>query len=293
MAAITGHDVGVPEGDTVWLAGARMRAVLAGHTLTRGELRVPRLATRSLDGRHVDDVVSRGKHLLTRLSGGETLHTHFRMDGAWHLYRVGEPWRGGPGWQVRAVLATADWQVVGYRLPVVELVPTSRESDVVGHLGPDILGDDWDSDVALARLLADPSRPIGPALLDQRVMAGLGNLYRTELCFLIGVTPWTPVGELGDPARVPALAHRLLMANRDRYEQITTGRSGPAYHHWVFERRTCLRCAGPVATAFQGPQGQERITYWCPSCQSGPAPPPGRVRTAGPRTSSGAPRSRP
>lgn len=282
----------MPEGDTVWLAGRRLHAALAGQSLVQGDLRVPRYATRSLAGRQVLEVVSRGKHLLTRLSDAQTLHTHLRMDGAWHLYRRGQRWTGGPAWQVRVVVATTSTQAVGYRLPVVDLVPTSREDTVVGHLGPDLLGPDWDSARALVRLLAEPSRPIGPVLLDQQVMAGLGNLYRTELCFLIGVTPWTPIGEVDDPARIPALAHRLLMANRDRYEQITTGRSGPAHHHWVFERRRCLRCGTAVSTAWQGPPTRQRITYWCPSCQAGPSPPPGQVMPAGRRTSTGAARSR-
>jgi formamidopyrimidine-DNA glycosylase len=283
----------VPEGDTVWLTARRLHHALAGDSLVRGELRVPQHATADLAGFEVLEVVSRGKHLLTRLSEGVTLHTHLRMDGSWHLYRTSERWRGGPGWQVRAVLATTRWQAVGYRLSVVELLPTSREPDVVGHLGPDVLGDNWDPDEALRRLLADPGRPIGVTLLDQRVMAGLGNLYRTELCFLLGVTPWTEVGALVDPQRVPHLAHRLLMANRDRVEQVTTGSMRPDRQHWVFERRQCGRCGTPVARARQGSAPRDRLTYWCPACQSGPSPVPEQIRRAGPRTSSGAARSRP
>lgn len=263
----------VPEGDTVWLAARRLRENLADTTLVRADLRVPRLSEADITGRCVLDVVSRGKHLLIRLSDSQTLHTHFRMDGSWHLYRHGTPWRGGPSWQIRAILSNSDWDAVGYRLPVIDLVPTEQEDRVVGHLGPDVLGPDWDPAEAFRRLLADPAREIGPALLDQRVMAGLGNLYRTEVCFVLGVTPWTTVGELPDPAAVPRLAHRMLMANRDRYEQITTGQSGRGRHHWVFERRTCLRCSAAVSTALQGPPTQQRLTYWCPQCQRGPAPP--------------------
>ncbi len=288
----------MPEGDTVWLAARRLHQALAGHTLVRGELRVPAHATADLAGLDVLEVVSVGKHLLTRMSDGSTLHTHLRMDGAWHLYRAGDRWRGGPAWQVRAVLGTQESEAVGYRLGVVELLPRSREHEVVGHLGPDILGEDWDPAEALRRLLADPSRPVGVALLDQRVMAGLGNLYRTEICFVLGVTPWTPVGTLTDPARIPDLARRMLMVNRDRPEQVTTGSMRPDRRHWVFERRTCARCGSPVATARQGPATQERITYWCPVCQSGPVPGSDvaqgldEVRPAGRRTSSGAARSR-
>lgn len=282
----------MPEGDTVWLAAHRMQRALGGQTLVHGELRVPAHATANLSGLDVIEVVSIGKHLLTRLSGGLSLHTHLRMDGAWHLYRVGERWRGGPAWQVRVVLGTTRWDAVGYRLGVVELLPRSREQDVVGHLGPDILGDDWDPAEAVRRLMADSSRSVGAALLDQRVMAGLGNLYRTEICFVLGVTPWTPVGTLTDPARVPDLARRMLMVNRDRPEQVTTGSARPDQRNWVFERRSCARCGGPVATARQGPVTQERITYWCPTCQTGPGPGPDDVRTSARRTSTGAARSR-
>jgi endonuclease-8 len=262
----------MPEGDTVWLAAQRLHRALAGDVLVRGELRVPRHATDDLSGRTVLEVVSRGKHLLMRLSGDLTLHTHLRMDGSWHLYRPGDPWRGGPHWQVRALLQTEQWQAVGFRLGVVELLPTAAETRVVGHLGPDLLGDDWDAAEAVRRLRADPERAVGVALLDQRALAGLGNLYRTELCFLRGRTPWTPVGELGDLPDWVDLAHRLLLANRDRAEQVTTGRAGRATRHWVFERTTCLRCGTRVGTALQGPPTRARITYWCPKCQRGPTP---------------------
>lgn len=261
----------MPEGDTVWLAGKRLNQRFASTNLVRGDLRVPRLSTRPLDGLTVREVVSRGKHLLTRLSDGQTLHTHFRMDGTWHLYRTGQRWRGGPQWQIRAVLSNTEWDAVGYRLPVLELLPTRDEHRVVGHLGPDLLGEDWDPADARRRLEGRRDDEIGHVLLDQTVMAGLGNLYRTELCFLLGVTPWTPTRQV-DLARVPALAHSLLTANRERYEQITTGQSGRGRHHWVFERRTCLRCGTPVATGLQGPPTQQRLTYWCPRCQTGPAP---------------------
>lgn len=183
----------MPEGDTVWLAARRLRAALAGRPLARAELRVPQLAHVELTGRVVNDVVSRGKHLLTRLIGGgqapATLHTHFRMDGSWHLYPPGQRWHGGPLWQVRAILANLEWEAVGYRLPVVELLPTAEESRVVGHLGPDVLGPNWDPGEAVRRLAAEPDRELGQALLDQRVLAGVGNLYKTELCFLRGHSP--------------------------------------------------------------------------------------------------------
>ncbi len=111
------------------------------------------------------------------------------MDGAWHLYRHGDRWRGGPEWQVRVLLENDAWQAVGYRLPVVELLPRDHEGDAVGHLGPDLLGPDWDPEEAVRRLAADPDREIGPALLDQRNLAGIGNLYQAEVCFLLRRLP--------------------------------------------------------------------------------------------------------
>jgi len=172
----------MPEGDTVWLAGRRLHDALAGRVLTRTDFRVPQLATADLTGRTVTDVVSRGKHLLFRIDDGLTLHTHFRMDGAWHLYRHGDRWRGGPEWQVRLLLANDTWQAVGYRLPVVELLARDHEGDAVGHLGPDLLGPDWDPDEAVRRLAADPDREIGPALRDL-VVRGLVRVVDLLLMF--------------------------------------------------------------------------------------------------------------
>ncbi len=273
----------MPEGDTVWLAAQRLHAALAGQVLVRSDFRVPSLAEVDLSGRAVLQVVPRGKHLLTRLEGGLTLHTHFRMDGSWHLYRPGERWTGGPEWQVRAVLETPERLAVGYRLPVVELLPTEREDDVVGHLGPDVLGPDWDAAEALRRLLAEPGREVGMALLDQRNLAGLGNLYRTEALFLQGLTPWVPVGEVPDLAALVERGRRLMTANRGRWEQTTTGSLRAGEMHWVFERtgRPCRRCGARVVTAEQGAAPRARLSYWCPHCQRGPAPapqpPPGRA----------------
>jgi endonuclease-8 len=264
----------MPEGDTVWLIARRLREALVGKALVRSDLRVPQLATTDLSGHTVQDVVPRGKHLLARLDGGITLHSHLRMDGSWHIYGSGERWRGGPEWQVRAVLATADRTAVGYRLPVLDLLATSGEEEAVGHLGPDLLGPDWDPAEAVRRLLADPSRPVGEALLDQRNLAGIGNVYKCELCFLRGVTPWTPVGDVPSPDRLAALAQKLLEANKGRHGHITTGDTRRGRSHWVYDRahRPCLRCGTPVRIADLRPAGEARLTYWCPRCQRGPAP---------------------
>ena len=261
----------MPEGDTVFLAATRLRRALAGQVLTRTDFRVPRFATADLAGRTVDDVVSRGKHLLFRIGGGVTLLTHFKMAGSWHLYRPGERWRG-PDWQVRVLLETTPWIAVGFRLAVVELVETARELRVLGDLGPDPLGEEWDAAEALRRLLAQPDRPIGEALLDQRVMAGPGNVWRNELCFLRGLDPWMPVSRVPQPERLIALVHALFAANRTTGSQVTTGDLRPGRTRWVYERggQPCRRCGSPIR--MRGPRGPERVTYWCPRCQPGSTP---------------------
>ncbi|WP_228988639.1 Fpg/Nei family DNA glycosylase [Streptomyces sp. DH8] len=306
----------MPEGDTVLQTATRLHTALAGRVLVRSDLRVPRFATADLTGRTVLGVTARGKHLLTRIEGGLTLHSHLRMDGVWQVYAPDERWRGGPGHQIRAVLGNVEHTAVGYRLPVLELLRTDEESRAVGHLGPDLLGPDWDRPLALERLLAAPERPIGEALLDQRNLAGIGNVYKCELCFLARVTPWLPVGALPDGVlpRLVTAAERLLHANRDRPTRTTTIASelrsppsrcpepapgapaapGTASHPspdpaapgagrpralppvrvreplYVYGRgrRPCLRCGTPIRRADQ----DDRPTYWCPVCQSGPTP---------------------
>ena len=258
----------MPEGDTAYLACRRMDAALAGHRLTRSDLRVPRHATADLSGRRVEGVVARGKHLLHRIEGGLTLHTHLDMEGAWHLYRPGDRWRR-PAFQARVVLATETYEAVGFSLGTVDLVATEREHEIVGHLGPDLLGDDWDPDEAARRLAADPNTAIGEALLDQRLMAGLGNVYRSEVCYLAGISPETPVGGC-DLDHVVALSKRLIEANRATGNQITTGDARPGRGRWVYgrDRRPCRRCGTPVV---KRSSASGRPLYLCPSCQPGSA----------------------
>ena len=217
---------GMPEGDSVFKTARRLREALAGGELTRCDLRVPKLATVDLTGKVVEAVQPRGKHLLIRFSNGWTLHSHLRMDGAWKVFAPGEQWRGGRTHEIRAILGTARYTAVGFRLPVLELLRTAEESRVVGHLGPDLLDPDWtpaSADEAVSRLRADPGRTIGEALLDQRNLAGIGNIYKSELCFLCKVTPWTEVGNVPDLWHLVALARKLLLANRDRPMRVTTG----------------------------------------------------------------------
>lgn len=246
-----------------------MRAALAGRGLTRSDFRVPRYATLDLSGRRVEDVVSHGKHMLIRVEGGLTIHTHYRMEGSWHLYRPGERWQG-PAWQVRAVLENEAWVAVGFRLAVLDVVRSAEESAVVGHLGPDPLAADWDADEALRRLLADPQRSISEALLDQRVIAGIGNVYRCEICFLRGIDPWTPVADVPDPQALLRLTKRLFDANRTIGSQITTGDLRPGHERWVYGRggAICRRCRTPIRRQDAAADiPEDRVTYWCPSCQ--------------------------
>lgn len=260
----------MPEGDTVWLAAHRLHEALAGEVLTAADLRVPSLATSDLAGATVADVTPRGKHLLMRvvLPDGSpwTLHSHLRMEGSWHLYLPGTRWRGGPGHEIRAILRTATRVAVGYRLAELALVPTAAEATLVGHVGPDVLGHDFAPEIARANLLARPDRVIAEALLDQRVVAGLGMNYVAEACFLTGVQPLATVGQV-DAAAVLDVAVRMLQANRGRASRVTTGRTAGGASSWVHGRRTCLRCGARVRRSRIGTPPRNRMIAWCPSCQ--------------------------
>ncbi len=289
----------MPEGDTVWRTAQRLDQALGGRTLLTGQLRLPQYAEVDLTGKKVVETVSRGKHLLTRFDD-LTLHTHLRMEGSWHIYRVGAAWRS-PGFQARVVLANDDWQAVGFLLGVVDLVARDDEDSVVGHLGPDLLGADWSAVKALQLLGLRPARPVGEALLDQRNLAGIGNLYKAEACFLLGVHPQTPVGQVDVLPQLVDKARQLLGANKDRAEQTTTGNIRRGQQTWVFRRagQPCRRCGTPIAedtfatsedqthgvtppgarqdssaltrSARQqsavGRPSQARVSFWCPSCQ--------------------------
>jgi endonuclease-8 len=247
-----------------------MNTALAGSTLRRGEFRLPQLATLDLTGATVREVVPRGKHLLIRLADGRTLRTHFRMDGSWHIYRPGTKWHGGPGYDIRVVLATDDWECVGYRLHDVEFVPTAEEDRLVGHLGPDVLGPDWDLAEALRRLREHPDEQVGVAILDQRNLAGIGNLYKVEALFLTGIHPWARVADIPNLEALVERARTLMVANRHHPEQSTTGISRRGQDHWVAGRKgkPCRRCGTPILLGEQGPDTQERVTWWCPQCQA-------------------------
>lgn len=260
----------MPEGDTVFRTARLLDRTLAGQRLTATDFRVPQLATTDLTGGRVLGTWSRGKHLLTRIDAQLpwTLHSHLKMEGAWQSYRPGQRWRR-PDHTARAILTAGDRIAVGFSLGILELVPRDREHDVVGHLGPDLLGGDWDEDEAVRRLLSDPARPVHEALLDQSLLAGLGNMYVAELCFLFGLHPGSPVGAVRDPARMVRRAKQLLELNKERAEQTTTGDLRRGRRMWVYRRdnQPCLRCGTTVEVAMRGEPGRERASYWCPSCQ--------------------------
>lgn len=258
----------MPEGDTVYRTARALNDALGGATLLRCDLRVPAFATVDLSGLLVHEVVSRGKHILMRI-GESTIHSHLKMEGEWRLYRPGAPWRR-PAHTARAVLATEHWSAVGFELGILEVVPTAREADVVGHLGPDLLGADWDADEAVRRLARMPDAAVAVALLDQRNLAGLGNEYVAELCFLRGMLPTRPVRETELPRTVD-LAHRLIGSNRDRAVRTTTGDTRRGRTSWVYGREgePCRRCATPIQRGRLGRTDLElRDTYFCPHCQT-------------------------
>ncbi|MFC4529589.1 DNA-formamidopyrimidine glycosylase family protein [Sphaerisporangium dianthi] len=261
----------MPEGDAVYRAAARLRAALDGRALTRSDFRVPRHATADLTGRVVLTTASRGKHLLTRVEGGFTVHTHLRMDGSWRVERAGTPLRSGH--MIRLILANETWQAVGIRLGMVDLLRTDQEDRVVGHLGPDLLDPEWGHEMAARAALNMAARPeatIGEALLDQRNVAGIGTIWRAETLFLSGVSPFRPVGQVADLAGMMGLAHRLLDAGKNQSGgPVTTGDRRPGRRFWAYGRagRPCLRCGGEVLGGELGAQPYERAIYYCPACQ--------------------------
>ncbi len=281
----------MPEGDSVFRAAAQLHAALAGQQLLSSDFRVPRFATLKLGGWTVTEVVPRGKHLLMRLQGpaGQgpaernrlTIHSHLKMEGTWQVYPPGGRWRK-PGFTARCVLRTAAADAVGFSLGILEVVRTSEEGSVVGHLGPDLLGPDWDLAEAERRIRAAPDVPIGVALLDQRNLAGIGNIYRCEACFLSGVHPASPVSDVPGLAAIITDAKVLLEANLGAGRRTTVlnprgvavGRTSGLPGYWVYGRgnQPCLKCRTPIRRGVLGPATgtEERDIYFCPTCQPAP-----------------------
>jgi endonuclease-8 len=274
----------MPEGDTIFRAARSMHRVLAGHAVTRFETAYAHLDRVNVDtplaGRTIEQVKSAGKHHLIFFSGDLILRTHMRMNGSWHLYRHGEKWWRGPQ-SMRVRIDTADWVAVAFNVPVAEFV-TPKElatKDPVAKLGPDLLGTSFDRDEAVRRLLASAHQPIALSLLDQRLVAGIGNVYKSEVLFLSGVNPFTPAGAVPTATleRMMELARGLLKDNviEGTSGQIQTFRNlrqtnrsmDPDQNLWVYGRggKPCRKCGTPIRMKKMGTEA--RSTYWCPRCQ--------------------------
>lgn len=266
----------MPEGDTLFKTAARLKPALEGHVLTRFE--APRLrGDRPGPGELITLVEARGKHLLIHFEGGLVLRTHLRMTGSWHVYRDGERWQKGAHLARAVVGADRGWVAVCFQAPVVETYHRlGREPDALASLGPDLCLPESLTDPVLDAVvgrvgqLAPAGVTLGEALLDQRIAAGIGNVYKSEACFAVGLDPTTPIERVDDASRrrVWATAARQLQANLGSAERRTHA-DGLA----VYGRRgqPCHRCGTPIRMARHGEQA--RSTYWCPTCQV----PPGGV----------------
>jgi endonuclease-8 len=276
----------VPEGDTIFQTAAALRPLLVGQPVLAASARAPGPQIQRVVGSHVTSVEPIGKHLLIRFDNGLALRTHLRMAGTWHRYAPGERWQIA-AWRARVVLEVPEHVVVCFNAPVAELMD---ERAVELHpalvaLGPDLLSEDFSSDEAFARLRARPDLEIAEALLDQRLLAGVGNVFKSEILFVESVNPWTPVSALDDATlrRIIVTAQRLLRMNATPGagpRRVTTRaaptRGAPASdaragavpgNLWVYGRanRPCARCHSPIRTRRQG--ALNRPTYWCPRCQ--------------------------
>ena len=273
----------MPEGDTIFRSAQTLHRALAGHAVESFRTVLAQLARVNDDtplaGRVVERVESRGKHLLIFFSGDLILRTHMRMNGSWHIYRRGERWQA-PSAAMRLVIATAEFEAVAFNVPVAEFrtAETLARDRAVQALGPDLLDDAPDAAEALTRLRALGDAPVEDALLDQRVAAGIGNVFKSEVLFEAGVRPATPVSALNDEAltRLLAIARRQLSRNAPRLParrqfrsqgRNTTGRLNPAESLWVYGRagKLCLKCAAVIERDQRGEAA--RLTYYCPVCQ--------------------------
>lgn len=259
----------MPEGDTVWRAARLLDAALAGREVLRFQLRVPGSATADLRGARVAAVVPRGKHLLMRI-GEDTVHSHLKMEGSWRLFRPGQPW-SRPAHTARAIVGVDAGDAVGFDLAQLAVAPTSEEDRWVGHLGPDLLDAAWDATHAAraaAALRAD-ERAAHVAVLDQRNLAGLGNIYANEVLFLRGISPFTPATHIDAEALVDT-ARRVMLGNLERPARTFTGNDRPGQRTWVYRRegQLCRRCGTLIRADTLGASATaERNVFWCPSCQ--------------------------
>src|SRR4051812_40214078 len=274
----------MPEGDTIFKAAQTLHRVFAGKVVTRFESVFPHLtrgvADRPLTGRTFESVAARGKHLLMTFSGDLVLRTHMRMNGSWHVYPAGARWQR-PARDMRILIATADAVAVGFNIPVAEFL-TSRELAAhtqLGALGPDLLADSFDA-AAVIEAIRRRRDPIADVLLDQRVMAGIGNVFKSEILFLAGIDPFSDASTLSDDQleRVVAIAREQLRANvlsssralSPAFGRRTTRRLNPNEKLWVYGRggKPCRACGAPIQSRATGLDA--RLTFWCPRCQQSP-----------------------
>jgi endonuclease-8 len=288
----------MPEGDAIFRTARTLERALAGRTVERFESVLPHLTRidedQAIAGRTVERVRSAGKHLLLEFSGGLVLRTHMRMNGAWHVYRRGERWRRSRH-QMRVAIETDAFTAVAFNVPVAEFL-TAKEmarAPALQSLGPDLLGEELDVDAAVSRLKAEGSCEIAEVLLDQRVVSGIGNVYKSEVCFLCGVSPFARMSELSDDQlrALVATARRLLQANvhaaatgqivTRRTLRSMTGRAEAGEGVWVYGRagKPCRRCGAIILRDKRGEQA--RSTYWCPQCARGSGPKGPRPHTSG------------
>jgi len=271
----------MPEGDTIHRAARALHTALAGQRIERFESVFAHLtrvdADQPIAGRHVQRVEARGKHLLMWLDDDLVLRTHMRMHGSWHIYRPGERWQR-PRHELRILIETQPYVAVAFAVPVAEFVPagTIEHEGVVAELGPDLLSDTFDTTEACARLAARPDTAIADALLDQRALAGIGNVFKSEALFAARVSPFAPVASLAPEqlARIVTTAVRQMRANvadTAAAGRTTTNRLDPSARLWVYGRggQPCRRCGTPIQRAKQGPDA--RSTYWCERCQPRPS----------------------
>ncbi len=265
----------MPEGDTIFRSARALHQALAGRQVTLFETAYAPLASvddqTPLTGRTIEQVESRGKWLLIHFSGDLILATHMLMSGSWHIYRVGERWKRARS-DMRIVLGTADFLAVAFNVPVARFhtARTLERFAGVAGLGPDLLGQSFAADEAATRLLEYGSEEVGNVLLNQRVMAGIGNVFKSEICFACGVNPFRRI----DSLRAQEVDCLLSTARRYLAASVTyaggrrtTGSIDPAARLWVYRRAgsSCRRCGNTILMRKQGLGA--RSTYWCPDCQ--------------------------
>ena len=250
------------EGDTILRLARRFEATLLGEEVTASAPNPRGKAARieRLSGHTLEDVWAHGKHLV--LGFGElSLHSHLGMSGGWHFYPPRSRWRR-PRSSAWAILAGGDWEAVQFGGPTLQVGTTARvrRNPQLTRLGPDVLAEEFDPGAVIPALRADPTRGLGDALLDQQLVAGIGNIFKSEACFAALVDPWRPVGELSDGE-----LRGVLLAARE--QMLSAVERGDRHRFRIYKRRqsVCPSCRGPISSRGQG--DANRTTYWCPRCQ--------------------------